>query len=51
MLCAAYVQDYDSLGDEPGGERDILGNDQVAGLRVLDNVVVGDIGSTLDQNR
>ncbi len=48
MLVAAGVQDDDVLWYQEGSQRDVLGDDQIACLSVIDDVLVSYIRPTVD---
>ena len=48
MLVAAGIQHDDSVGDQQRGKRDVLGDDEIAGLCVLCDVLVGHIRPAID---
>ena len=48
VLIAARIQHHDLPGNQKGGQRDVLRDDQVAGLRMVHDVSVGDIGTAID---
>ncbi len=48
MLVAAGIQNHDLVGHQHRGERDILGDDEIAWLRVLCDILIRHIWPTID---
>ena len=48
MLLAAWVQNHDFSWHQEGGQRNVLGDDEITGLGVLGDVLIGHIGPPID---
>ena len=48
---AARIQDRDAAGHEEGGQRNVLGDDEVPGGGVLDDVPIGHVGAAVHPDR